>query len=244
MKKILLNFLVAPALLLAASSNGVPEQVENLAWDPQKAPVMEETPPSDKYSKKEWQRVTQAKAPKCKKGETLWKVGQTSLIEATATKETSLGVKGKFSRFSALAHEKAGKLLGAGSLDLSSWDSGVAPRDYRVIKYVFATQEAGHSVLPFKFRVENWAPQQGTWVSPVALQFRFQKTPVELTFPAHIKTEGKVIRVTSAESKRFTFLSPKNLGAFQKLMELCNHHFLASFADISFDFILEDACPH
>ena len=153
-------------------------------------------------------------------------------------------MKGKFSRFSAYAHPKGSQLLGAGSLDLASWDSGVPARDFRVLKHVFSVEEAGRSLLPFKFTLETWLPEQEAWESPLVLQFKFQDQPLELRIPSQVKKEGKTIRVVSAEGKRFTFLSPKRMTAFHKLMELCNHHFLASFADLSFDFTLEDACPH
>ncbi len=241
MMKTLWTLCFVPCFVFA---NPVQDQIENAKWDPKKTPVAEESAPNDKHSKSEWEKVATTKAPACKAGESRWKVAASSTVEAAATKEKNLAVKGKFSRFTATAVEGSGKLAGEGFLDLSSWNSGVAPRDYRVLKHVFAVEEAGQTVLPFKFTLPTWAPKQTQWVSPLILQFTFQGKPVELTFAATLKAEGKNVRITSAEPKRFTFLSEKRKGAFQKLLELCNHHFLASFADVSLDLTLEEACPH
>jgi hypothetical protein len=243
MPTLLFQWVAFFAVSFSAWGQPVPEHFENPEWDASKPPILDEAKPNDVYASKAWTRVLAAKPPRCGK-QAIWRVSPESVIAATATKEKDVGVKGKFSRFSAFAHQKKESLEGAGSLDLSSWDSGLAPRDYRVMKYVFHVEEKGQSVLPFKFSVAKWTPAQTQWESTLRLQFRFKGISFDKNFPVKVSIENGKARVAMVAAERFTFLSAKGVAAFQKLLTLCNHHFLATFADIQLDLNLENTCPN
>lgn len=235
-----------PLALFAAkgkpAAKPMAEQIENKAFDAKKVPIIDEAKPSEKFSGPEWRKASAEKPPACTTG-AVWVLDMPTTIEATATKEKTVGVKGKFSRFVGYGKESGEALVGAGSLDLSSWDSGLPPRDYRVMKYVFNVEQKGATVLPFKVRIDTWAPSRGTWESPVGLEFKFRGIPVKQTFAAHLNADGDTVHITSGEPERFTFLNTAGLPGFQKLMSLCNHQFLASYANVAFDATFKKACP-
>lgn len=235
-----------PLALFAAkgkpANKPVAEQIENKAFDAKKVPILDEAKPSEKFSAPEWRKAAAEKPPSCGAGN-VWVLDVPTTIEATATKEKTVGVKGKFSRFVGHAKESGESLVGSGALDLSSWDSGLPARDYRVMKYVFNVEQKSATVLPFKMRVETWAPSRGTWESPIALDFKFRGIPVHQTFAARLNAEGETVHITSGEPERFTFLNAAGMPGFQKLMSLCNHQFLASYANVAFDATFKSACP-
>lgn len=240
MKITWITLALLPALVLTAA-DPLPADIENKAFDPAKPPVIDEAVPSTHYSASEWKIASGMKAPACGKG-AVWKVAPTSSIQGIATKEKTVQVKGKFSRFVAFASQKALALKGSGALDLSSWDSGLAPRDYRVQKYVFGVEEPGKTVLPFQFEFKIWNPKATDWESPLLLSFKLHGQQFSHIFPAKLHAEGNQVKITTAESKRFTFLTSGQQTAFAKLMELCNHHFLSSYADIALDLTLDQVC--
>lgn len=238
--KILL--LILGASLVGARPDTVPVDVENKAWDAKKLPVLTESAPSEKHSAAEWKKAQSVPTPKCGKTP-VWKVSPKSVIEATATKEKTVAVKGKFTRFLANAIQTDHMLRGSGFLDLSSYDSGLPARDHRVRKYVFGVEEKGNAVLPFEWAVESFTPAVASWKSALVLKFQFRGQQVQLRVPAQFQAKGRGIHVTSETAQRFTFLTSATLPAFGKLIELCNHQFLGSYADVSVDLTLENVCP-
>ncbi len=234
--------LLFPMALFAAKAKPIPEQIENKAFDVKKVPLIDEAKPSEKFSGPEWRKASTEKPPSCATG-AVWQLEMPSTIEATALKEKTVGVKGKFSRFIGHGKESGEALVGSGALDLSSWDSGLPPRDYRVMKHVFHVEKKGAAVLPFKLRIDTWATSRGTWESPIVLDFKFRGIPVHQTFAAHLNADGETVHVKSGEPERFTFLNAAGLPSFQKLMSLCNHQFLASYANVAFDVTFKRACP-
>lgn len=231
------------ALAAFASSPTIPDHVENLKWEATKVPVMDEPKPTQKFSGPEWEKIQKRKAPSCGKTP-LWRVSQASQIEAVATKEKTVEVKGKFSRFWAYAEESKGMISGSGFLDLTSWDSGLAARDYRVMKYVFGVEKKGASVLPFRFSIANPEALQNAQ-SPLSLQFNFRGTEFDQKLPVRVeKQEGGQWKIETLSPQRFSFLSAATLPFFSQLLELCNHRFLASFAGIQLSLVLENPCLH
>jgi hypothetical protein len=240
MKITWMSLALLPAFVLTAAAP-LPADIENKAFDPAKPPIIDEAATSTQYSAPEWRIASAIKAPACGKG-AVWKLGASSAIQGIATKEKTVQVKGKFSRFAAFASQNGVTLKGSGVLDLSSWDSGLAPRDFRVQKYVFGAEEPGKAVLPFQFDFKIWNLKAGDWESPLTLKFKLHGQDVSLTFPAKLHADGKSVKVTTVEQKRFTFLTAGQQGAFAKMMELCNHHFLASYADVALDLHFEQVC--
>ncbi|MBY0371165.1 hypothetical protein K2X33_10795 [bacterium] len=228
--------------IVSSVAFAVPEQIENKKFEPPKAPVLEESRPSDQFSKAEWEQSTKALEPDCKRG-ALWVLHPTeSKIEGIAFKEKTVPVKGAFARVAAVARTGKSGLNGEGSLDLSSWDSLLPARDYRVMKYVFGVEEKGNSVVPFRFHVAQWNPAKKEWKATLKLSFHFRGQAVSLDIPATFKAEKGKVTAVAAQAKRFTFLTDKNVPGMEKLMELCNHHFLASYADVSFSAVFEESC--
>jgi hypothetical protein len=238
--------LIALAALsaFATSPRTIPEHIENLKWEATKVPVLDESKPTEKFSVPAWEKVQKAKGPVCGKSP-VWRVSPESQVEAIATKEKTINVKGKFSRFWAFAEESNQTLTGNGFIDLTSWDSGLAPRDYRVIKYVFGAEKKGASVLPFRFVVARWNTLQESSESSLQLQFTLRGTAIHQTLPVRIeKQKNGLWKIDTIAPKRFVFLSAANLPSFSQLLELCNHQFLASFADIQLSLLLENPCQH
>jgi hypothetical protein len=224
-----------------ASSPTLPDHIENLKWEATKVPVMDEPKPSEKFSLPEWEKIRKLKSPSCGK-RPVWRVSEASQIEAIATKEKTVEVKGKFSRFWAYAEESKETLTGNGYVDLTSWDSSLAARDYRVMKYVFGVEKKGASVLPFRFSLPGGkALQNGE--SKLRLQFNFRGTEFDQNLPVRLEKqkEGQW-KIETLAPQRFTFLSKANLPFFAQLLELCNHQFLASFARIQLSLVLENPC--
>ncbi len=232
---------IALALTAFAAPPTIPEHVENLKWEATKVPILDEAKPIEKFSVPEWEKIQKMKPPVCGKSP-LWRVSPTSQVEAIATKEKNVQVKGKFSRFWAYAEESQAALTGSGYLDLTSWDSGLVPRDYRVMKYVFGVEKKGGSVLPFRFSVPRWSTVQ-TGESTLRLQFTFRGVEFDQNLPVRVeKQEGGQWKIETLAPQRFAFLSAANLPFFSQLLELCNHRFLASVAGIQLSLTLENPC--
>lgn len=227
--------LFAAAILGSLAFGTVPEHVENKAYAPGKMPALEEPAPSLKFADSEWLDVRPIRAPKCDSGE-VWRLFTTHQIAAAAIKEKSIPVKGTFKRVFAYATSGEENFKGSGAVDLSSYDSGLPARDYRVLKHVFAVEKKGKSVLPFTFVLTKKEPQT------LKVDFKFEGTPISLEFPVKTKREGGRVTVKTQKAARFTFLTSENMDAFSQLIQKCNHQFLASFADVSLDFVLENVC--
>ncbi len=235
-------FFLAAILQSTSLFAQVPDHIENKNYSPEKGLVMTEDKPSERFSVPEWKKASQIPLPSCTKGTRVWRLLHKSKIEATATKDQNLPVKGGFSRFHAVGQSALNAFKGTGVLDLSSWESGVPARDYRVQKHVFSVEQENKSVVPFTFSLEIWNPKAVDWESPLVLNIVFLGEPISLTFPVRLHSDGKTVRVSSPEAKRFTFLQPSNMGTFAKLMTLCNHKSLASFVDLSLDLQFEPTC--
>lgn len=232
------SLLLGGALISMVGLAQIPEHVQNPEFAPGKAIPMEEATPSLKVAQAEWQTAQQQKAD-CKKGpaRVLRSGGK---IEVTAFKEKTVPVKGTLSRALAEGHVHQSILKGNGFIDLSSWDSKVPARDYRIQKYVLGVEEPG-AVLPFNFEVSRWVPGQGKWNADFTIQAQFRGLPLKIALPASMTVEGKSVRVTT-QPGRFKFLSETHRKAFEKLMSLCNHQFLASYVDLSLDVVFDETC--
>lgn len=155
-----------------------------------------------------------------------------SLLEVTAFKNLNLPVKGKFEHFSGYVVENPGKSTAALWVDATSYNSGVAQRDHRVIQYLLDATEPKNAVARLDLR------QKGEKTVGGKLHFRGKSHTV--TADVTVKQDATSLHIQSANPVRLDAKIPK--GDFLKLMELCNHESMAKMVDLSFDLALQPAC--
>lgn len=242
----------AITILSAWNVYGIDEHIENKQWDPARPPIVDEPQLDQKEADKLWKKVAKEKSAVCDSKRS-WHAQPSSRLEATAVKEHNVDVRGGFTRFRicVLPKPEEGKAQGEGWIDLSSWDSGLAARDRRVSRYVFGTEKAGQALVHFTFQVDPWklptvkenpnTPRpDDTWTATLNAEIQFRGMPIKASWPVTLVVkDGHPLQMTATNTSQLSFMQDSFLASFTEMMKLCNHHFLASFAKISFDLKLD-----
>jgi len=155
-----------------------------------------------------------------------------SIIEVTAFKNLNLPVKGKFEHFSGYLVEKPGKSTATLWVDATSYNSGVAQRDHRVIQYLLGATNAKNALARLDLR------QSGE--KSIVGKLHFRGKSHALAADVTVKQDIKRLYVQSTNPVRVEAKIPK--ADFLKLMELCNHESMGKLVDLSFDLALQPAC--
>ena len=169
----------------------------------------------------------------CGQKKVVWMIDpEHSTLEVTAFKNLNLPVKGKFEHFSGYLVEKPGKSTATLWVDATSYNSGVAQRDHRVIQHLLGATDAKNAVARLNLKQKNDKSISGN------LDFRGKSHRFEADVT--VKRDEKTMRIQPTTPVRVNAKIPKS--DFLKLMELCNHESMAKLVDLSFDLTLQPAC--
>jgi len=222
--------------VLAQTPPAEKDFVKNTKFVENGAPAADTAPDLTQSQKKVAQEMEKVKvevAKLCGQKKTVWMIDPAhSTLEVTAFKNLNLPVKGKFEHFSGYLVEKPGKSTATLWVDATSYNSGVAQRDHRVIQYLLGATDAKNALARLDLK------QKGDKSISGNLDFRGKSH--HLSAEVTVKQDASSMQIQAASPLRLDAKIPK--GDFLKLMELCNHESMAKMVDLSFDLALQPAC--
>jgi polyisoprenoid-binding protein YceI len=228
------------SMFLTAPINGA--DLANSKYDPKKPPVLNEPPLSNEGNAA---RLTSVK-PDCAK-EQVWTVQNPYKITVTATKDEKVPVPGNFDRVSGqLFVDKKSQAITRveGSIDLLSFNSGVPDRDRRVQRYILQAEKNPLATFKATFPKNTTLPAKGSSILPLksTLNFAGENFDFDLSMKAE-RVDGTSIRLTTVDPGTLNYYRDGMSSGLQKLLELCNHKFLAKAVKISMEMTLKSECP-
>jgi polyisoprenoid-binding protein YceI len=231
---------VISSTLLAAAPND--EHMANKNFDPKKQPVLNEPVLST-----EGKAVTLPLAkPDCSK-EQVWTVQSPYKITVTATKDEKLPVPGNFDRIvgQLFVDKKTQKLNRVeGTIDLLSFNSGVPDRDRRIQRYILGAEKNPLATFNATFPKNTQIPVSGSSISSLksTLNFANETFNVEMQMKTE-RIDAATIRLSTVEPATLNYVRDSMSGGLQKLLELCNHKFLAKAVKLNLEMNLKAECP-
>jgi len=239
MLKSLALCMISSTLLAAPSSE---EHIANKNFDPKKPPAVNEPALS---SEGKAVSVPMIKSD-CSK-EQIWMVQNPYKITVTATKDEKLPVPGNFDRISGqlFVDKKTQKITRAeGVVDLLSFNSGVPDRDRRVQRYILGAEKNPLATFKAMFPKNNGIPANGSSISDMKSILNFANESFNFDLQMKIeRIDATNIRLSTVEPGTFTYARASMSGGLQKLLELCNHKFLAKAVKLNLEMNLKAECP-
>ena len=234
--------LVALVWVSAAHAGQLTDKnIENPKFDAKIQPVLNEPALDDKKPTKLWKETLAKLAGACKQGES-WTSGSPEKIVAVAMKNMSAPVSGIFERFKVRV-DADGK--GEGAIDLTSYNSGSRDRDRRVQRYVLDAEKNPVATFQLKFPDGFAFPKTGTASTKVKVELKMGGEGFELEVPLKIeRSSDKVAKLVSEGETTFTYATDSSKDRLMKLITLCNHQFLSTFAKFTVDLTLHTGCGH
>ncbi len=218
------------------------DHITNKQYDPKKTPALNEPVLST-----DGQAVSLSlHKGDCSK-EQVWSVQGPHKIAVTATKDQKLPVPGTFDRIAGqlLIDKNSQKLLHAeGTIDLLSFTSGVPDRDRRVQRYILKAESNPLAIFKAAFQQGAMLPASGSteqqWKA--TLTFADEVFDFDLRMKAE-RLDRTSLRLSTIEPASLAYVRDSMNIGLQKLLELCNHKFLAKTVKLSMEMVLKSECP-
>jgi YceI-like domain len=131
-----------------------------------------------------------------------------------------------------------------GAIDLLSFNSGVPDRDRRIQRYILSAEKNPLATFKATFPKNTQIPASGSSISSLksTLNFASETFNVDLQMKTE-RIDAATIRLSTVEPANLNYVRESMSSGLQKLLELCNHKFLAKAVKLNLEMNLKAECP-